>query len=155
MQIEPKDKTISINFEIKMIDDGDLRSVQKLYSWNIQTALRKRIDSSSIIYHGTGLPIELRSFFSVLNLLPGEKKPIKLYNIKTDEIISAYIVMEKPTANRTPRTRMFWDSKLSNQIKSLYRETKKNLDLNFIRMPNSDDTYFIFITEEENEDDNI
>lgn len=138
-----------------MIDDRDLGCVQKLYSWSVQASLRKRIDSSSVIYHGTGIPIELRSFFSVVDLLPGEKKPIKLYDIKTDEVISAYIVMENPTANRKPRTRMFWDSQLSNQIQSIYRETKRNLDLIFIRTSYSNDTYFIFITEEENWDDCI
>ena len=63
-------------FEISLKNEDDSDFEYESYSWKIisnQVAI-KRMDKSSFLHHGTGIPIEIRSFFNIDTMKVGETK---------------------------------------------------------------------------------
>lgn len=128
------------------INSKDMDGIIKIYSWDTYSSACKHIDSSSIIYHGSGIPIALRPFFSAENMNRGEKINLKLIDDNIGKVYSAYITMEGNSKTRLPRTRIIWDSELSFYIKSIYGNNNKKLCLNFVKSSKKN-SYYISITD--------
>ena len=82
-------------------------------SWEIinDDVARKTCDKSFFQYRGSGLPKEVRWFFEVEALSPGQKQDIKL--VFDGNAYDAYIKME---AGELSRTRIFWESALAEKF---------------------------------------
>lgn len=81
--------------------------VQQAFSWTVisKSKFLKRADRSVFLYGMTGMPVEIRSFFEIEDLLPGDKRDISLFY--QDEEFRASLLMG---IQDSPRTRMVWKS---------------------------------------------
>lgn len=87
------------------------------YSWTIQdenTAI-KALDKSTFLHRGTGLPVEIRSFFINKTMAPGDKRDVVLFC--NDREYAAHIEMDH---QESPRTRLFWNADFMNMLKTTY-----------------------------------
>jgi 5-methylcytosine-specific restriction protein A len=113
---------------------GFLNGDYTTYSWVIHSdsIAEKKTDRSVFLHHGTGIPHQIRSFFGITDLKPGENKPIALWyqNNRYD----AYLKM---TTLDSPRSQMHWRSDFSTILDTNYPKW-----LNFFRAGGmeSDDT---------------
>ena len=125
------------------------------YSWKIIANVEavKKMDRSSFLHHGTGIPHQIRAFFGINDLEPGEKKPIVLWYQNTR--FDANIEM---TTLGSPRSRMLWRSDFSSVIQSIYPkwfgffhaggvESEDTPSLKFIKRPTADEYDVEFIEE--------
>jgi hypothetical protein len=87
------------------------------YSWKIVGNVEaiKKMDRSSFLHHGTGIPHQIRTFFGIIELKAGEKKPILLWY--QNNRFEANIEM---TTLGSPRSRMLWRSDFSSIIQSMF-----------------------------------
>ena len=107
------------DFEIALKEESNPVFEYESYSWNIvpnQEACKKT-DRSVFLHHGTGIPIQIRSFFGITDLKPGDKTPITLWyrNNRYD----AHLEM---TSHDSPRSRMMWRSDFSTVLQSTYQK---------------------------------
>ena len=87
------------------------------YSWTIQdenTAI-KTLDKSAFLHRGTGLPVEIRSFFIIGTMAPGEKRNVVLLCNGKEYI--GHIEMDH---QESPRARLFWNADFMNMLKTTY-----------------------------------
>ena len=87
------------------------------HSWNVasdQVAL-KRMDKSSFLQHGTGIPVDIRPFFKLETMKVGEKKQIVLSHGVIDYIAHFEMLNEK-----NPRTRLMWRSDFQRLIQEIF-----------------------------------
>lgn len=122
--------------------------IESVYSWDIfsDTQISKNIDKSALSYNGSGIPVEIRSFFNVESLLPGESKTIILCHEEED--YEAYIEMEKDEhQNRIPRTRMFWEKKLGEIIREFCKLPEGAYELRFIKSQIQKNYYYLKLVE--------
>lgn len=87
------------------------------YSWTIQdenTAI-KTLDKSAFLHRGTGLPVEIRSFFIDGAMASGEKRDVVL--LCNGKEYAAHIEMDHQDS---PRTRLFWNADFMNMLKTTY-----------------------------------
>jgi|TARA_Y100000294_G_scaffold20197_1_gene17193 5-methylcytosine-specific restriction protein A len=81
------------------------------YSWEIITPSLsiKRMDRSAFLHRGTGIPVDVRRYFSIHDMCKNERRGVSLdykgniYNGHFEKINS--------------RTRLFWNTKFSQEIK--------------------------------------
>lgn len=74
------------------------------------------MDKSSFLHHGTGIPVEIRPFFSIIESMEvGDKKEIKLTDGISD--FDAHIEMIN---KKNPRTRLMWKSDFQKEIQTKF-----------------------------------
>jgi HNH endonuclease len=95
----------------------ELTSNVKSFSWEVMSDVMalKVLDRSAFIHNGTGIPKEIRNFFSVADLAKKEKKDIKL--IHRQKEYNARIEMDNQPS---PRSRMMWKADFSNVIRESF-----------------------------------
>jgi 5-methylcytosine-specific restriction protein A len=74
-------------------------------SWRINGSMLflKQLDKSAFVHSGTGIPMQIRDYFDIVDMQPGESRKITLtYN---NQQFFARFTMEKKDS---PRTRLFW-----------------------------------------------
>jgi len=87
------------------------------YSWTLQdenTAI-KVLDKSAFLHRGTGIPVEIRSFFVDDVMNPGERRDVAL--ICNGKEYAAHIEIDH---QESPRTRLFWNADYVNMLKTTY-----------------------------------
>ena len=114
----------------------------KEHSWKILndvTAIKKT-DKSFFLHRGSGLPIDIRSFFEVNDLEFGEGKRIAL--LYRGKEYRGRITRE---SSELGRTRLFWVEKLGKQFDSEYEYSESNPESSLILMfsKKSNDIYEI------------
>ncbi len=102
---------------MKLSNQSDSNFEYESHSWKVvsdQVAV-KRMDRSSFLHHGTGIPVAIRPFFTIDAMKVGERKSI----ILTHGIIDypAHFEMVNPT---NPRTRLIWKSDLQKFIQEKF-----------------------------------
>ena len=87
------------------------------FSWTLdnKSVARKVLDKSAFLHGGTGVPIEIRPFFLLDDLAPGERTPVSL--ICNDVSYTAQIAMQ---GQDTARTRLFWNSAFESLLKESF-----------------------------------
>jgi len=93
------------------------RSVHQVFSWTVipNQKIVKRIDRSVILYKMTGIPVEIRWFFELNQLDPGDKIEILLhYEARSYEATLSMSMQE------SPRTRMTWGTNFENEIQKKF-----------------------------------
>lgn len=87
------------------------------YSWTIKdrNTSFKILDKSAFLHRGTGIPVEVRSFFKADKMQSGERIRIKLY-YGTDSY-DAHVEMD---LQDSPRTRLFWSTEFSKEMHKLF-----------------------------------
>ena len=107
------------------------------YSWMVrnETDAVKHTDLSTFNNHGTGIPIDIRLFFDIEKMQPGENRKIELIlNGKT------YYARLNRSRSTTQVTRMFWYKDLSNVFNNMFPNvvnTGKYPDLLFEKISSS------------------
>jgi 5-methylcytosine-specific restriction protein A len=117
------------------------------HSWTIHsdTIAVKKTDRSVFLHHGTGIPKQIRDFFEIADLKPGEKKPIILWH--NNNRFHAHLEM---TTLDSPRSRMLWRSDFSAVLQSTYPiwfnffnvggvESEDTPSLKFVKRPVTDE----------------
>jgi 5-methylcytosine-specific restriction enzyme A len=96
------------------VNENDLKDIFSSHSWEIHSdsIAVKHTDKSTFLHHGTGIPLDIKPFFSIEKIKEGEKVFISLLHnfIEYD----AYFVI----ANN--RTRLFWKSDFSDLLYSIF-----------------------------------
>lgn len=89
-------------------------------SWDVYSnkVAVKNCDKSFFVHHGSGVPINVRCYFNVEHLNPGEKKNIVLVFGNTN--YKAYISKESTSSERT---RIFWHRDLSIIFNNILKES--------------------------------
>ena len=89
---------------------------QKTFSWTIINSYVtvKNMDKSSFIHHGTGIPIEIRKYFELHDIVKGHQYPVNL--VYQDKVFQAVISADNQP---NPRTRLFWHEDFSSVIRSI------------------------------------
>lgn len=107
------------------------------YSWTIlaNKIFVKKMDKSTFLHNGTGIPNEIRIFWGVEYIKPGGKEVI--FVEYDDEIYEMSL-----TCDRLNRTRLFWNINFSNIIRDRYWEIY-NLYKNNISVDNIPELMFI------------
>jgi len=87
------------------------------YSWKVESpdVLVKTVDKSVFMHRGTGVPQEIKKYFGIEHL---EKSARKSFTLICDGV--EHNGRFEVDAQDTPRTRMFWDSKLAEVIQNKY-----------------------------------
>jgi 5-methylcytosine-specific restriction protein A len=86
------------------------------YSWTIypsKNILIKKMDKSTFLHHGTGIPKEFKKYFDIEGLEVGEKKDIKIKYF--NEIIDAHFEIIN-----LDRARLMWGKELKEIISSRF-----------------------------------
>ncbi|MDU9376533.1 hypothetical protein McpSp1_11550 [Methanocorpusculaceae archaeon Sp1] len=126
--------------------DGEENHVQSIYSWDIfsEAQASKHIDKSVLKYDGSGVPVELRDYFEVNSLSPGEKQSVILFYEGKE--YSGVIEMENhnhPT--RIPRTRIFWDKKFGDHIRAFCEADNDESEILFLKSASMKNHYYVKI----------
>lgn len=104
-------------FEILRKEDNFSDFEYGSHSWNVvsdQVAV-KRMDKSSFLHHGTGIPVEIRPFFNIDTMKVGEKR----------QVVLSHGVIEFPAHfemlnEKNPRTRLMWKIDLQRLIQERF-----------------------------------
>lgn len=91
-------------------------------SWEILNDMvaLKTMDKSVFEHNGSGIPKEIRKFWTIENLCYGEKSPITL--IYQNNKYNAYFHRE---SNEPFRTRLFWHKDLNDVIRKMFPDYRK------------------------------
>ncbi len=87
------------------------------FSWtmlNNNTAYKK-FDKSLFLHNGTGIPIDIRSFFHLTVIQPGGRKELDLR--LDNELFNVVIETDK---QNNPRTRLLWKNDFAVKLRGLY-----------------------------------
>jgi len=87
------------------------------YSWVVASGDKatKLLDKSSFLHRGTGIPVDIRSFFITSKMSSGQQIP---FQFLFDHVsYAAHIEMDNQP---TPRTRLFWGNDFSLKLRTLY-----------------------------------
>lgn len=87
------------------------------FSWtiiNCNTAYKK-FDKSLFLHNGTGIPVNIRSFFQLSEIRPGGRKELDLR--LDNELFNAVIETDRQS---NPRTRLLWKSDFASKLRALY-----------------------------------
>ncbi|MDR3564630.1 MAG: HNH endonuclease [Negativicutes bacterium] len=86
----------------------------KFDSWEIvgRSKFLKEMDKSTFLHQGTSIPIEIRDYFDIVDMQPGEKRHAQL--IYKGTLYNASVEMDKQP---TPRTRLLWKSDFGSVLK--------------------------------------
>jgi len=101
------------------------------HSWTLisDTVAIKKLDKSSFLHHGSGIPFELRPFFCLKEFEPSDAKGISFDH--KGNIFSAKFVMDKDLR----RIRLFWkadfETLLRNKFPDLHQSYHDNEELPF------------------------
>lgn len=109
--------------EQKERDDFSMTSFPiKFYSWKILSpnVCVKEIDISVLLHKGSGIPIEIRSFFRIVNMSVGDHRKVTLYHRGMS--YDATIVMDRL---RSPRTQLRWNNSFSELLQKEFPEWSK------------------------------
>jgi len=89
------------------------------YSWKILSnrIAIKQMDKSSFLHHGTGIPIEIRSFFGIDSMSVGNKRKIALF-FRTKKFVAHFGMVNE----KNPRTRLLWKSDFQKFIQTKFPE---------------------------------
>lgn len=117
---ETNDYLRELGFEVIQVNDFPF----ECYSWRIlsNSLFIKRIDRSAIFHHGSGIPAEIRKYFSVENIAPKEKRNIRL--IYNNLEFAAHIELSN---DDSPRSRITWKSDLAKIIKEKFEKYINNI----------------------------
>lgn len=98
---------------------AELEFEYESYSWKILSNLIavKQMDKSSFLHHGTGIPIEIRSFFDIDSLSVGDKKQITL-SYGTKSFVAHFEMLNE----NNPRTRLLWKSDFQKLMQTKFPE---------------------------------
>lgn len=98
------------------IDGSETVSLSS-HSWTIEhkDSACKILDKSAFLHRGTGVPVEIRSFFLSQDIKAGERRNISL--VHDGNAYSAHIDFE---STDTARTRLFWNTDFSALMKSTF-----------------------------------
>ncbi|MDF2545771.1 MAG: hypothetical protein K0R93_669 [Anaerosolibacter sp.] len=109
------DFLIKLGFEVVPKNRTVSRFPIESSSWTILSELVfiKEMDRSSFLHNGTGIPIDIREYFSIGEITKGERKPVILKH--KDITYPAVIEIDN---QENPRTRLMWKSEFSNLIKN-------------------------------------
>ena len=85
------------------------------FSWNILSdkIAVKKVDMSSFLHKGTGIPQDTTTFFNVSNFSPHDRKDVTLYY--HGEAYDAYLQMDN-----FERIRLLWRQDFANELKSTF-----------------------------------
>lgn len=72
------------------------------------------MDKSSFIHHGTGIPIEIRKYFELHEVMKGSQYPVNL--VYQDKVFQAVISADNQP---NPRTRLFWHEDFASVIHTI------------------------------------
>jgi len=111
------DYWINGNTHSTIFSDKDGSPETTAYSWIIKDSKNsmKNLDKSAFLHRGTGIPVDIRSFFKADTMKSGDRIPISLqYGTESFE---AHIEMD---SQDTPRTRLFWSSDFSKELRNLF-----------------------------------
>jgi len=100
-------------FEITRKGEDASEFEYESHSWKVisdQVAV-KRMDKSSFLHHGTGIPVEIRPFFNIDTMNVGEKRHVVLTHGVIDYPAHFEMLNEK-----NPRTRLMWKVDLQRFI---------------------------------------
>ena len=121
------------------------------HSWEVLNSniVIKKTDRSFFLHRGSGLPIDLRSFFNVCDLEHGSGRYITL--IYDGKEYQGRISRE---SFRMGRTRLSWTEKLSERFNSAYLYSEVDLDTNpfLLFEKKSNGVYKIFFVDSKNDD---
>jgi len=113
-------------FEIVLKKESNSDFEYESYSWKILSNLVaiKRMDKSSFLHHGTGIPIEIRSFFDIDTMKVGDKRQIVL-SYGTTKYPAHFEMVNK----ENPRTRLLWRSNFQQIIQNKFPEWLKHFQI--------------------------
>jgi 5-methylcytosine-specific restriction enzyme A len=117
--------------EIENMQDVFPEEPHTVDSWAIidSNVTLKKMDRSSFIHHGTGIPKEeIRDFFNLHDVPAGYRRSIKLIYGNT-----SYSAVLRADIQPNPRTQLLWHSDFASMIQSLmplwHQHFSKNYDL--------------------------
>jgi len=115
--------------------DDDLHA----FSWTIEsgTAAIKKTDRSVFLYRETVIPQQIREFFSLEDLQPGQKRKIILWH-GTDRF-DAFV---EKTNHPTPRTRLMWKPEFATVLRAHYPQWLEFFKKNRIESTNTPSIQF-------------
>lgn len=122
------------------------------HSWEVigEEIAIKELDKSTFLHHGTGIPKEVRRFFSAIDMKRGERREIALEY--KQRVYHARLEMDK---HSSPRSRLLWKADFSeiirNQFQNAYSHflNKDDESLNEVtklrleKVDSSSDTYLV------------
>lgn len=147
------------NFLINLGFEIESHNVIESYSWTVlnnQVAIKK-LDKSAFHHNGTGIPVDIRSFFNIDGLTKGESKSsILIFNGKMYQ----GVFRSKRDSAPNARTQLHWHSDFASVLQSelpkwydLFRNDSAEIDntpeLRFSRTE-KDNEYLISILDFEN-----
>lgn len=114
-------------FKITLKENVSIQFPYESHSWRIlsPSVFIKKMDKSSFMYKGTGIPADIRAFFGIENMKSGNKIDISLVhqNLEYD----AFFTIDKQPV---PRTRLFWHSNftklLNKELPGWFKLFKEN-----------------------------
>jgi 5-methylcytosine-specific restriction protein A len=91
--------------------------IQQEFSWTVISAQKvlKQVDKSVFLYRTSGIPVEIRWFFNIEDLPPGEKQEVILVNER--ESYKAFFSM---SLQDSPRSRLIWKSDFARLIQGKF-----------------------------------
>lgn len=122
------------------------------HSWEVigEEIAIKELDKSTFLHHGTGIPKEVRRFFSAIDMKRGERREIVLEY--KQRVYHARLEMDR---HSSPRSRLLWKADFSetirNQFPNAYSHFLNKGDellsevtkLRFEKVGSSSDTYLV------------
>jgi 5-methylcytosine-specific restriction protein A len=110
------------------------------HSWTIINSeiASKKTDKSLFLHNGTGIPFDIREFFQLTVVQPGDRKEIILR--LNDQQYKAIIETDK---QKNPRTRLLWKSDLVSKIKSMFPNIVKSFEGSLQLPENTPDMVFL------------
>jgi len=109
-------------------------------SWETQfgTVAIKTMDRTSFLYHGSGIPVEIRNFFNINSIIPGKIDPIQL--LFKNNIYEAKIRIDRQP---NPRTQILWHADFENTIKTVLPKWCEHFSTSHNILPESPKMRFI------------
>ena len=107
------------DFEIVIKNEEDYFEYES-YSWKIIANVEaiKQMDQSSFLHHGTGIPVEIRSFFNIDTMKVGDDRRVITLSLGTSNFSAHFEILNK----NNPRTRLLWRSDFQHFIQSKFPE---------------------------------
>ncbi|WP_394542159.1 HNH endonuclease [Priestia aryabhattai] len=122
------------------------------HSWEVigEEIAIKELDKSTFLHHGTGIPKEVRRFFSAIDMKRGERREIALEY--RQRVYHARLEMDK---HSSPRSRLLWKADFSETIRNQFQNAYSHFlnkddeslnevtKLRFEKVGSSSDTYLV------------
>ena len=122
------------------------------HSWEVisEEIAIKELDKSTFLHHGTGIPKEVRRFFSAMDMKRGERREIVLEY--KQRVYHGRLEMDK---HSSPRSRLLWKADFSETIRNQFQNAYSHFlnkddeslnevtKLRFEKVGSSSDTYLV------------